>query len=175
VFLGVGWFLLQQTRDGLLDQRRQAVVAEANEETRSARSALQSVWHGPRRRQPAHPAGQPDPRGAAFGFSVALVRPGSSVDPDGPRGVVISSPGLDLSSIDRPAAALPGVDHHGMDLYPDPGRRDRRIRPRHRGRVGDPAARGRVDVHAYYLFPLADEQETLGLVTGPWPPPPGCW
>ena len=43
VFSGVGWFLLQQTRDGLLDHRVKAVVAEANDETRSARLKLEGV------------------------------------------------------------------------------------------------------------------------------------
>ena len=36
----VGWFLLQQTRDGLLEQRVDAVVAEANNETTEARARL---------------------------------------------------------------------------------------------------------------------------------------
>jgi two-component system, OmpR family, sensor histidine kinase MtrB len=37
---GVGWFLLEQTRDGLLEQRVQRVVAEADDETAEARSRL---------------------------------------------------------------------------------------------------------------------------------------
>ncbi|WP_101525043.1 MtrAB system histidine kinase MtrB [Nocardioides houyundeii] len=40
VVSGVGWFLLQQTRDGLLEQRVQRVVAEADDETAEARSRL---------------------------------------------------------------------------------------------------------------------------------------
>src|SRR5512141_442559 len=39
----VGWFLLQQTREGLLDHRVQAVVAEANNETTDAKSRLEAV------------------------------------------------------------------------------------------------------------------------------------
>ena len=36
----VGWFLIQQTRDGLLANRVDAVVAEAEGETETARQAL---------------------------------------------------------------------------------------------------------------------------------------
>ena len=36
----VGWFLMQQTRDGLLDHRVEAVVQEAEGETEAARAAL---------------------------------------------------------------------------------------------------------------------------------------
>ena len=43
----VGWFLLQQTRQGLLEHRVAAVVAEAGNETRDARA------RPPRRRSPA--------------------------------------------------------------------------------------------------------------------------
>jgi two-component system, OmpR family, sensor histidine kinase MtrB len=39
----VGWYLLQQTRDGLLDNRVRAVVAEANDETAEARSRLEAA------------------------------------------------------------------------------------------------------------------------------------
>ncbi|MFN8189353.1 MAG: MtrAB system histidine kinase MtrB [Nocardioidaceae bacterium] len=169
VFLGVGWFLLQQTRDGLLDQRVQAVVAEANEETRSARSALESVLGtdldaDSQRTQLVNPILE---RGSVRGFSVALVKPGSAADPDGPRGVVISSPGLDLSSIptdlrlhfqESSATAWTytriRVDGSSSTSVP--------------GVVVGSAIRLPADGSTYtlyYLFPLADEQETLGLVT----------
>src|SRR6478736_8161857 len=39
----VGWFLLQQTRDGLLDHRVDAVVAQSNDETEAARKLLSSA------------------------------------------------------------------------------------------------------------------------------------
>ena len=39
----VGWFLLQQTRQGLLDHRVTAVVAEADTETRDARDRLDAA------------------------------------------------------------------------------------------------------------------------------------
>src|SRR6187200_669599 len=39
----VGWYLLRQTRDGLLDHRVDAVVAEANDENASARDRLEAV------------------------------------------------------------------------------------------------------------------------------------
>jgi len=39
----VGWFLLQQTLDGMLEHRVEAVVAEANDETAAARKLLESA------------------------------------------------------------------------------------------------------------------------------------
>ena len=44
VFSVVGWFLLQQTRDGLLENRVEAVVTEANGGTAAARKLLRSVF-----------------------------------------------------------------------------------------------------------------------------------
>src|SRR3954451_5326949 len=43
VFSVVGWFLLQQTRDGLLENRVDAVVTEANGGTAAARKLLDSA------------------------------------------------------------------------------------------------------------------------------------
>src|SRR6478735_1787822 len=39
----VGWYLLQQTRDGLLDHRVAAVVAESSDETAEARTRLEAA------------------------------------------------------------------------------------------------------------------------------------
>src|SRR6478735_10283710 len=39
----VGWYLIRQVRDGLLDHRVNAVVAEANNETAEARKNLEAV------------------------------------------------------------------------------------------------------------------------------------
>lgn len=43
VVAGVGWFLMLQTRDGLLEHRVDAVVAEAENETAEARNRLSFV------------------------------------------------------------------------------------------------------------------------------------
>jgi two-component system sensor histidine kinase MtrB len=43
VIAGVGWLLLQQTRDGLLDQRRSAVTAEVADEMEEANTRLGSA------------------------------------------------------------------------------------------------------------------------------------
>ena len=62
----VGWFLLQQTRDGLLDQRVDAVVAEARGEVREAEVRLDAASGLGRRRDPAAARpGRPDHRRAA--------------------------------------------------------------------------------------------------------------
>ncbi|HSU02185.1 MAG TPA: two-component sensor histidine kinase, partial [Nocardioides sp.] len=39
----VGWFLMEQTRDGLLENRVEAVVAEAESENEAAREALSAA------------------------------------------------------------------------------------------------------------------------------------
>ncbi len=48
----VGAFLIQQTRDGLLEHRVDAVVTEAESETETARTALTATLGRRRRRDP---------------------------------------------------------------------------------------------------------------------------
>ncbi len=73
----VGWFLLQQTRDGLLEQRVDAVVAEANNETTEARARLAAapgtdIDTSAQQRDLVEPIIQ---RGDTRGFSVVLSGP----------------------------------------------------------------------------------------------------
>ena len=97
----VGWFLLQQTREGLLDHRVTAVVAEANNETTEARTRLAAapgtdIDSASQQRDLVEPIIQ---RGATRGFSVVLAGP---VGDSGSRiadGGAESTPGLDTSSV----------------------------------------------------------------------------
>lgn len=165
VLIGVGWFLLQQTRDGLLDHRVSAVVAEANEETRSARLALEGALGtdldaSTQRTELVNPIIE---RGAVRGFSVALMKPG----PEQNGGTSIFSPGLDLASIpdslrehfvDHTTTARTFTQINAGGAHPEsvPG-----------VVVGSTIrlpADGSVYT-LYYLFPLDEEQETLNLVT----------
>src|SRR5690349_18290438 len=96
----VGWFLIQQTRDGLLEHRVQAVVAEAENETLDARNKLSAargveVDEATQREQLVEPIIQ---RGATRGFAVIMSPPVT----DGSRladGGAKFTQGLDLASV----------------------------------------------------------------------------
>jgi two-component system, OmpR family, sensor histidine kinase MtrB len=165
----VGWFLLQQTRDGLLEQRVDAVVAEANNETTEARTRLAAapgtdIDVGAQQSDLVEPIIQ---RGDTRGFSVVLAGPvgsGDLIDDGGAR----YSPDLDTSSVpvslqqhfSEPAGTawtyteIRTADEDGL-LRTQPG-----------VVVGSqvvlPADGSTYTL--YYLFPLTAEQETLALV-----------
>ena len=166
----VGWFLLQQTRDGLLEQRVGAVVAEANNETTEARTRLAAapgtdIDTGAQQRDLVEPIIQ---RGDTRGFSVVLSGPlgSGALLADGGN---MSTPNLDTSSVPvslqehfsepagtawtyaeivsggedgEPARTVPGVVVGSQVVLPANGE----------------------TYTLYYLFPLTAEQETLALV-----------
>ena len=166
----VGWFLLQQTREGLLDHRVGAVVAEANNETTDARARLAAapgtdIDSASQQRDLIEPIIQ---RGATRGFSVVLAGPvgeGGRIADGGAE----STLGLDTSSVpvsleqhfDKPAPTawtytqIRTTDENGS-THTHPGIV-----------VGSqiklPSDGGTYTL--YYLFPLDEEQETLALVT----------
>src|SRR5262245_5080156 len=73
----VGWYLLQQTRDGLLDHRVKPVVSEANDETAEARARLEAA-PGTDADVASQKSELIDPiiqAGATRGFSVVLAGP----------------------------------------------------------------------------------------------------
>ena len=167
----VGWFLLQQTRDGLLEQRVDAVVAEANNETTEARARLAAapgtdIDTSAQQRDLVEPIIQ---RGDTRGFSVVLSGPVGSGALIADGGAMMSA-NLDTSSVPVSLQrALLRARRHRLDLHRDPHReRGRRVRP-----AASPAswwdrrsccpADGSTYT-LYYLFPLTAEQETLALV-----------
>ncbi|HTW17892.1 MAG TPA: MtrAB system histidine kinase MtrB [Nocardioides sp.] len=168
----VGWFLLQQTREGLLEQRVDAVVAEANTERADAETRLGSV-PGTDVDATAQQAELIDPiiqRGLTRGFSVVLAGPiGQNTGRIAQRGTR-SSPGLDTASVpgslesrfQEPAATawtyttIRTVGQDGAVVSEQPGI----------------AVGTQVTLVAdggtytlYFLFPLDEQQETLALVT----------
>ena len=170
VFGAVGWFLLQQTRDGLLDGRIKAVLAEAANETADAEDRLAGVpgtEFDPARQksQLVKPIIQ---RGLTRGFSVILAGPAGPNDRGIAGGGTIASPDLDLDSVPArleehfrsdPSTAW---TYTQIDYNPDSGR------------ASEPGIvlGARVVLPAdgqsytiYYLFPLEQEQQTLGLVS----------
>lgn len=168
----VGWFLLQQTREGLLDQRVSAVVAEANTERADAENRLGSV-PGTDVDATAQQAELIDPiiqRGLTRGFAVVLAGPlGDNTGRIAQRGTR-SSPGLDTTSVpasleerfqDAAGTAwtyttIRSTDSAGAVVGEQPGI----------------AVGTQVTLVAdggtytlYFLFPLDEQQETLALVT----------
>ncbi|MCW2796943.1 MAG: ATP-binding region, ATPase domain protein [Nocardioides sp.] len=171
VVSAVGLFLLQQTREGLLSHRVDAVVSEANAETKDARERLLAVSG-----TDVDSAGQQTElvtpiiqRGVTRGFSVVLGGPaGGSAGElavDGAR----STPGLELSSV--PASLQ---EHFAGNS--DPAWTYTRIRTV--SDTGDVTEEPGIVIGSqvvlpadgstytlYYLFPLNEERETLALVT----------
>ena len=166
----VGWFLIQQTRDGLLEQRVAAVVAEAEGENEAAREALSSA--------PGVDVDEAKQRnllfeaivesGATRGFAVVLSPPVG----DGARladGGAKFTKGLDLDSVpDRlqarfetlsPTAwTFTDVETTGRIPGVPPGP----------GIVVGSQVRLPTDANTYtlyYVYSLEEEANTLGLVS----------
>ncbi len=170
VLVATGWFLLQQVREGLLDQRVQAVVAETRAETAAARSRLAGVSGtdldvAGQRRDLFDPIKE---RAALRGYSVVLSGPVTGDGSGLAEGDPISSSGLDIESV-------PDSLHQHFQESPATAWTYTQIRNRGGSSaatgpgvvVGSPVrlpADGQTYV-LYYLFPLDDEAETLALVT----------
>ena len=101
VVSGVGWLLLQQTRDGLLENRVDEVLAEVADEVDEANERLAES-----------PTTDPDPtaqrrdlvdlivqRGATRGYEVVVAGPAGSATGRIAAGGTESSPHLDLASV----------------------------------------------------------------------------
>ncbi|WP_139978200.1 MtrAB system histidine kinase MtrB [Nocardioides litoris] len=165
----VGWYLLRETRDGLLDSRVQTVVAEAASETREADEDLAAVEVRDRDvadqlRDLADPIIE---RGETRDFAVVVAGP---VDDERPLDQSLASytSGLD------PGASVPASLRTRMaDVGAPPGWTYTTIE-RRGADDGRPAvvvgsqvrlpADGRTYA-IYLLYPLDDEQRTLDLVT----------
>ena len=170
VFSATGWFLLHQTREGLLDHRVQAVVAEANAETAVARSRLAGVPGtdldvGGQRRDLFDPIKE---RAALRGYSVVLSGPVTGDGQPLAAGDPISSSGLDIASVP------PSLHEHFQDSSTTAWTYSQiRSKPGADVTSGPAVVVGSevrlpADGQAYvlyYLFPLDDEAETLALVT----------
>lgn len=168
VFGAVGWFLLQQTRDGLLEGRVQTVVGQAANETADAEKRLAGVpgTEFDLARQKSQLVQPIIARGESRDFSVVLSGPSGPDEPGLAGGGSIASPQLDLGSV--PASL---EEHFRNDpatawTYTRIGYTD--------GRPSEPgvAVGSTVQLPAdgksytiYYLFPLDQEERTLGLVS----------
>jgi two-component system sensor histidine kinase MtrB len=166
----VGWYLLQQTREGLLEHRADAVVAEANDETAEARKILESAdrLDSDAKQQQQNLAGTIIRRGETRGFSAILfgpVGPGSRITDGG----AVFTLGLDTSSV--PVSLEQHFDSESTTAWTYTTIR----RTASDGTVSELpgiAVGSQVLLPAdsetytlYYLFPLDEQEETLALVT----------
>ena len=171
VIVGVGWFLLQQTRDGLLEHRADVVVAVANGETDQAADALAAV-EGTEFNSTQQQADLVDPirrAGEDRGFSVVLGGPthtGRRLADGGAEKT------LDLDVASVPARMEERFDDEAPTAYsfteiirtnPVTGK-ETRVPGIVVGSQVQLPADGAVYT-LYYLFPLNEEQETLALLT----------
>jgi two-component system, OmpR family, sensor histidine kinase MtrB len=173
VISGVGWLLLQQTRDGLLENRVDDVLAEVADEVDEANQRLAES-----------PPAEPDPtaqrrdlvdlivqRGATRGYQVVVAGPAGSDAGGIADGGTEASPHLDLASVPQ------RLEEHFADLrngsawtYTTIGTTDDDgdVVSTEAGIVVGAQvplpADGRTYT-LYFLFPLDEEQQTMGLVT----------
>ncbi len=171
VVTGVGWFLLERTRDGLLEQRVDVAVSEANGEVREAERRLQAasgteVDASRQQRELAEPIIQ---RGDDRGFGVALAGPGAGGDSlDDVR--TDTTRGLDLGR---------SIPRSMLRRFAEPGSEPAWtytsiVTQTSSGTTEQPGvivgsqiqlpADGRTYT-LYFLFPLDEQQDTLALVT----------
>ncbi|WP_227465453.1 MtrAB system histidine kinase MtrB [Nocardioides dongkuii] len=168
----VGSFLLQQTREGLLEQRVDAVVAEADIERADAESRLASV-PGTDVDASTQQADLVDPiiqRGQTRGFTVVLAGPlgenTGRIDQGGAR----STPGLDTSSVPE------SLEDHFQEAADTAWTYTsiRMLGPEGQVVIDEPGVVVGTQVALvadggvytlYLLFPLEEQQETLALVT----------
>jgi two-component system, OmpR family, sensor histidine kinase MtrB len=166
----VGWFLIQQTRDGLLEHRVDAVVAEAEAETETARASLAAA-PGLDVDESAQQSALVDPiqaRGATRGFAVVLSPP---ID-EGLRladGGAKFTAGLDLSSVpanlEDTFSRVSATSWTYTDIVTT---RDVPGLPEGPGIAVGSQVRLPADDNTYtlyYLYPLAEQQQTLALVS----------
>ncbi|WP_243057973.1 MtrAB system histidine kinase MtrB [Nocardioides sp. SR21] len=170
VFSVVGWFLLQQTRDGLLENRVDAVVTEANGGTAAARNLLDSAVGtdsdaDTQRQQLAATIIQ---RGETRGFSAVLFgpsEPGSRITDGG----ATFTPGLDTHSVPEDLQAH--FDHDtstawtytNIETTDSDGSTSEEPGIVVASQVTLPADSETYTL--YYLFPLDEQAQTLALVT----------
>ena len=168
----VGWFLLQQTREGLLDNRVQTVVAETENIKAEAESRL-SATPGTDVDASSQQAELIEPiiqRGQTRGFTVVLAGPVGKNTGRIAQGGARSSPGLDTTSVPASMEAyfqvprrtawtyttIRVVDERGEVVDEEPGIVV--------GTQVSLVADGGTYI-LYFLYPLDEQRETLALVT----------
>jgi two-component system, OmpR family, sensor histidine kinase MtrB len=171
VVLAVGWFLLRQVQQGLLDHRVDTVVREAGTENQAAQERLAAVpgTDTDANAQANTVVNSIFSSGEARGFSVVMAGPGAPNTSLAQRGTKFT-PQLDLASVPQSL-----VDHFDSSASPKIAWTYTTIQFRSRGEVTSSTpgivVGSTVTIPAdgssrtvYYLFPLDDVQQTLALV-----------
>lgn len=167
----VGAFLLHQTREGLLDHRVEVVLGEVRAEVADARERLAAA-PGAQANAGRQQRDLVDPiieRGASRGYSVVLAGPEGQDLPVADGGAEYSS-GLELSSLPTALEDYFDTPNRGTSwtytrIVTDDPREGRSSVP---GVVVGSQVRLPADGRTYtlyFLFPLTEEKETLGLLT----------
>jgi two-component system sensor histidine kinase MtrB len=173
VLVAVGWFLLRQVEQGLVNHRVATVVREAGTENKAAHDRLAAIPFSDTdaARQTGELADSIVSSGQARGFSVVVAGPGSRTTPLADRGTTQTQQ-LDLASVPQSL-----VDH--FDTSSAPAWTYTTIQSRSSGQHGKVISStpgivvgSTVKIPAddsnrtvYYLFPLDDVQQSLALVT----------
>ncbi len=174
VVSGVGWILLQQTRDGLLRHRSEVVLGEVDAEVADAQDRLEAasgreVNASQQQRDLVDPIIE---RGASRGYAVVLAGP-EGEDPALRTGGGEYTSGLDLVSIptsleehfDAPRRATAWTY---TEIVRTTGAGSDARTTREPGIVVGSQVQLPSDGKTYtlyFLFPLSEEQDTLDLVT----------
>ncbi len=170
VVSGVGWILLQQTREGLLDHRVEVVLGEVDAEVADASDRLEAasgreVNAGRQQRDLVDPIIE---RGESRGYSVVLAGP-EGEDPPLREGGGEYTSGLQLVSVpENLEAHFDGTQRTTAWTYTDivSVRDDKETRTP--GIIVGSQLQLPADGKTYtlyFLFPLTEDQETLALVT----------
>lgn len=170
VVSAVGWILLQQTRDGLLDHRVDVVLGEVDAEVSDATDRLaaasgREVNVSRQQRDLVDPIIE---RGDSRGYSVVLAGPEGEDIPLREGGGEYTS-GLDLASVPESLEAhFDGANREAAWTYTDIlSKRDGQDSSVPGLIVGSQVqlpSDGKTYT-LYFLFPLTEDQETLALVT----------
>ncbi|MFC7493842.1 MULTISPECIES: MtrAB system histidine kinase MtrB [unclassified Nocardioides] len=164
----VGWYLLQQTRDGLLEHRVDTVLAEANKATAEARDRLAAV-PGTDADVESQRGELVDPiiqRGDTRGFSVVLAGPagpGSRISDGGAK----FTQGLDTASVPESLQRHFEEEATTAWTYTTIRTADADGTTEQPGIVVGSQVLLPADAQTYtlyYLFPLDEQEETMALV-----------
>ncbi|MCR1782692.1 HAMP domain-containing histidine kinase [Nocardioides carbamazepini] len=174
VVSGVGWILLQQTREGLLRHRVDVVLGEVDAEVTDAQDRLEAASgrEGNAGRQQRDLVDPIIERGDSRGYAVVLAGPEEEGPPLRTGGGEYTS-GLDLASV--PASL---EEHFDGRLRATAWTYTEIVRSTGTGADARTTSEPGIVVGSqvqlpsdgqtytlYFLFPLAEEQETLNLVT----------
>ncbi len=162
VVAGVGWFLLRQVEQGLVDERVDAVLSEVGNENSQAESSLKAATETNAATQVSQLLQTINSSGQVRGFHVVLTGDDGGYTVRRDERAVPASLRSHFASLDRRGdAADASVDVHHVAAA-DVGRQPRGL-ARHRRRHGDPDPGGRQHAHGLLPVPARRRGADAGL------------